>query len=98
MNPLVYYSVSLLLYSVEVLLAIVIKDISTVFNFIGTFAGTSLSFFLPSAFFMVSIKKFGSESDYQNNKSWWYLSIFNAVIGVGFFVLFLYANIMALKG
>lgn len=64
MNPIIYYSVSILLYALEVFLSIVIKDISNVFNFIATIAGTSLSFFLPSAFYMVAIKKFGTDEQF----------------------------------
>ena len=52
MNSFTYYSVTFALFIVEVIMAILIKDISVVFSFIGTIAGTSLSFFIPSAFFM----------------------------------------------
>lgn len=56
MNPYIYYSVTILLFAIEIYLSIVIKDISKVFGFIGTFAGTSLSFFMPSIIFNIAYK------------------------------------------
>ena len=46
-----YYPTSILLYALEIYLSIQIDSISTVFGFIGTIAGTSLSFFIPSVLF-----------------------------------------------
>ena len=54
MNPIIYYVVTLVLYAVEVYLAIVVTNIGDVFGFIGTIAGTSLSFFIPSVLFCKS--------------------------------------------
>lgn len=58
MNPIIYNSVTVLLYVAEIIMAIVISDISKVFGFIGTIAGTSLSFFIPSVLFCMSVKMF----------------------------------------
>jgi hypothetical protein len=51
MNLSIYAGASLGIYILEVVLAITIKDIGTVFGFIGTFASTSISYFIPSILF-----------------------------------------------
>ena len=58
MNPLIYVAVTLALYGVEIYLAIVVQDIGNVFGFIGTIAGTSLSFFIPSVVYCRAFKKY----------------------------------------
>jgi hypothetical protein len=57
MNPIIYYSVTIALYILEIYLSIIISDISDIFGFIGTIAGTSLSFFMPSIMFNIAYKK-----------------------------------------
>lgn len=58
MNPLIYVAVTLALYGVEIYLAIVVQDIGNVFGFIGTIAGTSLSFFIPSVVYCRAFNKY----------------------------------------
>ena len=62
MSPLIYYPVTVALYCVEVLLAILINNIGMVFGFIMTFAGTGLQFFIPSLFVIIGFKKFADYS------------------------------------
>ena len=61
MNPTIYYSLTLLLYTIEVILAIALDDIGQIFGFIGTFSGCGMSYFLPSMFVIVGFSKFGTE-------------------------------------
>ena len=94
MNPLLYYLGALLLYAIEVWLSIEIKSIAQIFGFIGAFAGTSLSFFIPSILFSVGYRKFTKEDTLSNlNK----ISILNFALGIFFFVFFLYACIVGLE-
>ena len=91
MNPIAYYSITTALFVAEVICAIKIKDISTVFGFIGTIAGTSLSFFLPSALFIRAVIKYGDSDAKRDNNVLWIMSWVNLVIGTALFGLFLYA-------
>ena len=93
MNPLIYYSVNVAIYVTQIILALTISSIGDVFNFIATFAGTGLCFFIPSTLFYKGYHKFATE-DYKNeNRCWYIVAIINFVLGIGFFALFLYANI-----
>ena len=96
MSPFLYYLTSIILYGLEVFLAILINDIGNVFGFIGTIAGTSLSFFIPSALFMLALKQFGDLDTKRENNTLWWVSLVNAIVGVGLFVVFLYSNILSL--
>jgi hypothetical protein len=42
MNPVLYYLLTALLFGLEMYLGIVVKDITTIFGYIGTIAGTGL--------------------------------------------------------
>ena len=96
MNPLIYYFATFVLYSMEIWLAIVVNDIGNIFGFIGTIAGTSLSFFIPSVLFCKAFNMFASKRFKQKNRQLFVLSIANFVVGIGFFGLFLYSNILSL--
>ena len=96
MNPLIYYSVTIGLYSLEVLLAILINNIAMVFGFIATFAGTGLSFFIPSLLVIIGFKKFADAKFMQENKIWVTIAWINFCAGVFFFILFLINNILGL--
>lgn len=61
MNPVIYNVTALVLYVIEVILGITISNIGMVFGFIGTFAGTGLSYFLPSLFVIIGFKKFATQ-------------------------------------
>merc|ERR1711935_754977 len=97
MNPAIYYSMTMVLYVLEIFLSIIIKDISQVFGFIGAIAGTSLSFFIPSILFSVGYSKFASE---RKKRKYRWLNIaawLNFIAGLGFFAFFLYADIIGLR-
>lgn len=97
MNPCIYYSATLILYAAEIYMAIAVSDIGDVFGFIGTIAGTSLSFFIPSIMFCFAFTKFANASYKQRFGNLNLISITNGVIGIAFFALFLYANILSLE-
>ena len=61
MNPVIYNITALILYVIEVALGILLSNIGMIFGFIGTFAGTGLSYFLPSLFVIIGFNKFATE-------------------------------------
>ena len=91
MNRGLYIGVTLILYALEIYLAIIVNDIGNVFGFIGTIAGTSLSFFIPS---VVYYKAFNRYSEDNDPKTLYYIGIANFILGVASFGLFLYANVL----
>ena len=94
----IYVSTTILLYALEVYLSIVIDNIGNVFGFIGTIAGTSLSFFIPYVLFCRGYSMFASDSFMKENACLYRASVVNFIVGIGFFGLFLYANILSLQG
>jgi hypothetical protein len=96
MNPYIYYSLSILMYISGATLGILLDDISKVFGFIGTFAGTGLCFFIPSWFYMNGYKMFGTDEYKSQHRNIYRLSIFNHILGIFAFGIFLYNNILDL--
>ena len=93
MNPLLYIAISLALYGVEIWLAIVVQDIGNVFGFIGTIAGTSLSFFIPSVIYCKAFNKYAK----NESRTLYNISILNFLVGIAFFGLLLYSNVLSLQ-
>jgi hypothetical protein len=58
MKPLYYFTSTLLLFILEATLAILIEDVSTVFDFLAAIAVTCLGFAFPAAFFIYAEKKY----------------------------------------
>ena len=96
MNYLVYVVVAAIIYVSEAYLAIVVSDIGTVFGFVGTFAGTSISYFIPTILFCKAYSKFANQVFKSQEKKWYCISVINGVVGIFFFCLFLYANILSI--
>lgn len=98
MNYGIYAVTAAVIYIAEAYLAIVVTNIGDVFGFVGTFAGTSISYFIPSVLFCVGFSKFAT-ADYKYKFGVWYkVAVLNGIVGVFFFSLFLYANILSLQG
>ena len=98
MNYGIYAVTAAVIYCAEAYLAIVVSNIGDVFGFVGTFAGTSISYFIPTILFCVGFNKFATV-DYKHRFGHWYkIAILNGLVGVFFFCLFLYANILSLQG
>ena len=57
MHPVLFYGVSMLLYSLVVTAAILIPDISVVFGLIGGTSSSLKALILPGAFFVISARK-----------------------------------------
>ena len=58
MNYAIYLGASVSFYAVIVLLAMLLEDISSVFDFVSAYAISGIAFFIPSVFFTKAIKKF----------------------------------------
>ena len=58
MNLWLYLLTTFLLYGVEMLGAILIEDISTVFEFASAFAVTALAFWFPAGYYLMAEKKY----------------------------------------
>jgi len=57
MNPVLYIVISLSLYAVIVLLSIVLKDISVVFDFVSALGISGITFFIPGVFYRKAVEK-----------------------------------------
>lgn len=58
MNYGIYLLASICMYALIVLLAMILEDISTVFDFVSAYAISGIAFFIPSVFFRKAVKKF----------------------------------------
>lgn len=94
MNPLIYFAATQFLFFWEVVLAIVVDDITAVFGIIATIAGTSLNFFIPSILFCLA---YSQEENLERNKLLYNLSIANFLFGILAFCLYFYSNIVELN-
>jgi len=96
MNYGIYAVTAAIIYCAEAYIAIVVTNIGDVFGFVGTFAGTSISYFIPTILFCHGFNKFATV-DYKHRFGHWYkIAILNGLIGIFFFGLFLYANILSI--
>jgi hypothetical protein len=78
MNTWYYYGATLIIYILEVLLAIYISDVGIVFQISAAISGSSVQFIWPGYFFLHSEKKYGTKSDWEERKfvrvmAWLYL-------------------------
>lgn len=97
MNPFIYYFVNVAMFVMQAVLGIILNDIGLVFGFMGTFAGVGLCYIMPSWFFYRGYMHFATKKYKGENRIDFILCLFNGAIGVPFFVLFLYANILSVK-
>ena len=61
MSKVVYLIASISFYAVIVTLAMIFKDISSIFDFVDAYSISCLAFFIPAFFFRNGVKKFGIE-------------------------------------
>ena len=96
MNGYIYYPTTLILFILEVYLSIQVDSIAIVFGFIGTIAGTSLSFFIPSVLYFKAYNRYATVNEMKEYRYMYLGSILNFVIGIGFFLLFLYSDVLSI--
>jgi hypothetical protein len=93
MSPVIYNSLTLVLYGAEVWIAIVVASIGNVFGFIGAIGGSSLSFFIPS---VIYCRAYSLHAKNESKTLYW-CSVVNFYFGIVFFGFLVYANILALQ-
>jgi len=66
MKPLYYYSATLAFYGIQIFMAYLLTDISTIFDFASAIAISSLAFLFPGAFYKLAWKKYGGDQERNN--------------------------------
>jgi hypothetical protein len=89
MNLATYVTVSLSLYTIELVGAIFINDITTVFDFASAIAVSFISFWFPSIYYLIAEKRYGKYNRYYHNMAWFLniLGVFNFALGISTGVL-----------
>ena len=90
MNIWLYLSVTLLLYAIEMTMAILIDDITTVFNFASAFSISFLAFWFPAGYYLLAEKRYGKDQQtWHHNASIIFLLLggINCFIGLAAAVL-----------
>lgn len=66
MKPLYYYSATLAFYGIQIFMAYLLTDISTIFDFASAIAISSLAFLFPGTFYKLAWKKYGEGQERDN--------------------------------
>jgi hypothetical protein len=85
MNLVLYLLTTFVLYGLEMLGAILIEDISTVFEFASAFAVTALAFWFPAGYFLMAQTKYGKEPNPTQQrvaKLFIFVGVLNFLVGV----------------
>jgi hypothetical protein len=89
MGTVTYVIASISFYALIVLVAMLVKDISSVFDFVSAYAISSIAFFIPSVFFRSAAEKFGADMEdpqiikkLRFCKLFFFLGILNALLGI----------------
>jgi hypothetical protein len=96
MKPLYYYSSTILLFILEATLAILIEDVSTVFDFLAAIAVTCLGFAFPAAFFIYAEKKYPNQKLMQSNWFHRYMAYLHVFLAIFVFTLSMTSNVISL--
>jgi len=83
----IYFTATCILYSLQMLGAIYILDIGLIFEFVSAISVSALAFIFPGAFWLISMRKYGSNIDKAEKKFDRYAAWFFVVFGV-FMLLF----------
>jgi len=84
MNGAVYIACTLGLYAVELVCAVFINNIDTVFDFASAIAVSFISFWFPSIYYLIAEKRYDKYNKYYHNMAWFLniLGIVNFALGV----------------
>jgi len=95
-----YFYFSLIAHIIVVFGALFIKDIRTIFDFVGCFGGTFILFWFPSVIFLMMLNKYGRTRHHNSTEYTVYklLAYLLFICGVISFSLEMYVNIQNLKG
>jgi amino acid transporter len=90
MNNTYYYVSTLLLFGLEATLAILVEDVTTVFDLVAAIAVTCLAFLFPAFFYIYAEKKYGGP---KQKTSWRKCAYFHVILGFTAFSLCMFSNI-----
>ena len=90
MNDTYYYVSTLALFVTEATLAIVLDDVTTVFDLLAAIAVTCLGFFFPGFFYIYAHKRYATNSQRGDQKK---CAWFHVIMGVIAFCLCMFSNI-----
>ena len=92
MNNCYYYSSTLIVFTIQAILAIVIPDVGTVFDFLAAVSVTCLGFAFPAAFFIAAERKFPDPVMIKKNGFHRMMAYFHVFLAIFVFFLSMTSN------
>ena len=86
-----YYISTLALFVIEATLAIVLDDVTTVFDLLAAIAVTCLGFFFPGFFYLFAHKRYANPKTEKGNQK--KCAYFHVIMGAIAFCLCMFSNI-----
>ena len=96
MNYCGYIAITLILYALQMIGALVVNDISTVFEFISAIAVTCVGFWFPAHYYLLAEKKYGK--DKPQNVAMHVLSYCFYGVGLFNFIVGMFAAVLNILG
>jgi hypothetical protein len=93
MNRFYYIGGTIIVYLIEIILAIIVSDVGVIFQFGAALAGSSVQFIWPGWFFLHAEKKYGDEEEKKRNKMTRFFAWVYIITGLGLFVSLLSGTI-----
>jgi amino acid transporter len=92
MNSLYYFLSTLILFVSEALLAAVVTDVTSVFDFVAAFSVTCVGFLFPAIFYLTAVKKFRNSDKESEDKGMKVLAFVHLGLGLIVFVACIFSN------
>ena len=92
MNNCYYYSSTLIVFTIQAILAIIIPDVGTVFDFLAAISVTCLGFAFPAAFFIAAEMKYPNPEMIKQNGFHRKMAYFHVLLAVLVFFLSMTSN------
>ena len=83
----IYFISTTALYAAEIIGAIIIQNIGTIFEFVSAICSCNMAFFLPAAFYLMAEHKYSTILERRANKGYRRLSIAFLLMGTAAFML-----------
>jgi len=96
MKNVYYYSATLILFGLQILISIFVNDVTAVFDFVAAIAVSCLGFIFPSVFFLTASKRYlkdGHKKSYGYER---FLSYLNLFLGIVAFILGILSNVVTI--
>ena len=84
MKPVLHYGGTLMFYLLIIVSAILVPDVSIVFDFVAAFAVSAIVFLFPGLFYYKTANKFGKSNKHYLNLSYFYMAtaVLNCVVSL----------------